>query len=325
MIRRLGPLLASLVTLGVLCGCAPDPDRPLDLQIRHVPLAPGAADAMTVGALTWRGGLAISQNGRPAFPDLRGMDVIDSGPRTDSFSAITKGRVWFEGEVRLDAKGALAGIGDVYRDEPDASNCAHMDLGEPQDLGWLDEDRVLITFDRGVVLGDLNCMNLAELGPVRPPDVVFHAVATAGPGEFYVAGAADGRIWRCGYGQEERTGCVLIRPAAPPRPADKGFELVSMDHMVGLKTLMTLWRRVRPDGGSDAIVATYDSGTTEGGGVTRVLAEFDRAQDIGQPEAITSQRRGKAYRLYMASNDSGPNPRRNLLIAFDWTPPGGEP
>ena len=104
-------VLLALVAVG--CG-APVADpadgaRPIDVEVRSVPLDWNDADASVVGRLRFRGGLLLSSDA-PRFAELSALMVTADGR---GFVSVTDQGYWIRGGLVHDGRGDLTGVADV--------------------------------------------------------------------------------------------------------------------------------------------------------------------------------------------------------------------
>ncbi len=101
---------ALLIGIAIACSLGPlaaVPRQTLQVETTAVTLHPGNPGLRRVGALVWRGGLALD-SGHAAFGGLSGLWIAPNG---DRLLAVGDKGVWFAAALRHDARGDLAGLG----------------------------------------------------------------------------------------------------------------------------------------------------------------------------------------------------------------------
>lgn len=330
--RGWGAALAALA----LAACAPSAaDAPIAEQWRAigVEVTPVALGAERVGALRFRGGVALRSSDE-AFGGLSGLEVLDDG----RFVAIGDGGDWFEGRLVLDQDGALTGVAEVrtamMRDE-NAQPFMNKETGDAEDLAQLSDGRFAVSFEQTqtIRIYDLNRdgpFGAAVAGPRLegverlPRNVGLEAITATGYNTLLVG--AEG-------GSSDRTPLWLApleaRAAVPPLtdyPLVRGFALTSLDRLPG-GGFVALERFYAPVIGARARITRFaDAALNQHGGVIEKeeLAVLAPPMPVDNFEGISAVRMPNGVtRIYIVSDDNYSPRQRTLLYAFDVVEGGG--
>lgn len=135
-------LLVGIVAAPALAGDT----APLTVTASPVALNPDDPNQTTIGALEYRGGIALSSED-PRFGGLSGLDVSADGAR---IVAISDRGFWFTARLEYDADGRLIGLS-----EPKITPLRGLDghrLGFPwtdaEDIARLDDGEYAVSFER---------------------------------------------------------------------------------------------------------------------------------------------------------------------------------
>lgn len=300
----------------------PVPDQWRVIDVEAAPLAFGAEQ---VGELRFRGGLVLSSE-FGWFGGLSGIEVLDD----NRFLAVSDRADWFEGQLILDAEGALVGVEDVrtapLRDE-NGRPFSTRESGDSEGLAQLPDGRFAVSFEQDprVLIYDMNRdgpFGAASRGPRfaeaerLPPNVGLEALATTEGGDFLAGaegGGASTPIWRV------HPGATTPTPPLAHYALSDAYSLTSFDRLPN-GDFVAIERFYAPVIGPRARITTFPaSALVQGATITpHRLAEIAGPLPVDNFEGVSAVRMPNGVtRLYIVSDDNMSELQRTLLLAFD--------
>jgi len=288
-----------------------------------VTATPVELGATQVGALRFRGGLALSAASEGGFGGWSDLEVLDDG----RVIAISDDGKWLSARIVLDASGALTGFTDtriaLMRDESGAP-FPDKDSADAEDLAQLPDGRFAVTFEQThqIRIYDFNRdgpFGAATRGPALagarelPPNSSLEALAVSSDGAL-ITGAEDaGHLWRVRLGQASTPSPVARYPL------DTGFALTSLDRLPN-GDFVALERFFAAPIGSQARITTIRAQDIDANRIVEKteLAFLQYGLTLDNFEGVAAARRADGgVRLYILSDDNFSARQRTLLYAFD--------
>lgn len=313
-----------LFGFAALAGCTrSDAQAPITEQwgAIEVSTAPVALGAERVGALRFRGGLALTSTD-PSFGGLSGAEMLDG----ERLLAITDTGEWFSARLVLDESGALIGVAEprmaLMRDEHGEPFAK--DNGDSEGLAQLADGRFAVAFEQTqtIRLYDLNRdgpFGAAIPGPrLRDverlaPNEGLEAIVADAEGAL-VVGSEPGGLWRVSLDAREPEPPIAIYRVEP------GFMLTSLDRLPD-GDFVALERFYAPVVGAQAritMVSAESLGSRNAQARVRELALLGSPLTLDNFEAIAVARAPDGgVRLYIVSDDNFSSRFRTLIYAFD--------
>jgi len=320
-------LVCALAAL-LLTSCSPTAiDAPEQWRAVEVVATPVQFGAETVGALRFRGGLALSSPD-DAFGGLSGLEVLEDG----LLFAVSDNGDWFEAQLLFDDAGALVGIANVrtaYMRDESGALFADKQHGDSEGLAQLPDGRMAVSFEQTQTIRIYDMNRDGPFGAARPGPVLAEVRRLPeNIGLEAITATADGALLIGAEGGERATTPLWIAPLdghgpAPPRigyPLSGGFSLTALDRtpdggfialerfyapVVGPRARITYF----PPESLDATTAVLPN--------VRELARLDRPLALDNFEGIAAVRVGDVTRIYIVSDDNFSARQRTLLLAFD--------
>lgn len=296
--------------------------RPAPFQVIAKPLAldPGDPRRVTVGELTWAGGLDLVAQGTSSFGGLSGLDVESDG----RFMSQTDEGDLVRGRIVLDAQGRLAAVAQptIQRMVDEAGRALQSKAeADAEDITALPDGGYAISFEQEHRVlryppGGGPGVRLAIPPDMarRDKDLGLEALAYK-DGALY-EGAEDGEIWRCRIApMGTPSACASVMPTSP----FPGFKLTGLD--AAGAGFVAVYRSVGLLTGWRATIAYLAPATPDGRApwTVRRLAVLERplARDNMEGISAVPNPRG-GWRLYLVSDNNFASFQRTLLLAFDW-------
>ena len=319
--------------LMALAGCPPVTDLVAGRQaiaIRAEPVALSAQnpDALQLGALRYRGGLALSAD-HPAFGGLSGLAI---GPDGRRLSAVTDKGNWVTARLRDDAAGRLAGVDAAQLGplgEPRTGPIGDARGRDAEALALHSDGRTLVAFEgehRILTYPAAHKPSLAGPATRLPtPDLLARAPANGGPEAL--AALADGRLVmlverlktqnaRVGF-LRNRAGWHRVRyPLDPDYAPTDAAQLPGGD-------LLVLARRFDPIGGFQARLRRIPAARLAPGAMLDgpVIAHFRKPFLVDNFEGLAVRAGPDGTPLvYIISDDNFRALQRTLLLVFALEP-----
>jgi hypothetical protein len=311
----LWPVRALAGAVAALLAACSGPEA-VRVSAAPVALEPGRPAVRMVGELAFAGGWVLEAKGVRRFGGLSDLEWLSPG----RFELITDRGDAVELSLPADGAGRPDGDGRARIWPLAAARCG----GGPgrkdaEDLAAAPGLR-LVSFERDhrIVEAD-RCGPRLPFPPLSPElnhgiEALAFEEGEPGPSR-YVAGAEDGRLWRCGMRPGE--GCELVYAGGPPDGRGR-WALRSLDGLAGRGALVGVWRQWT--GRHGRVAVTLFEPDARGGLALRTLAVLDERYSIDNFEGISAEPRpGGGWRFWLVSDDNFSARQRTLLMAFDWS------
>ncbi|MDX2233020.1 MAG: esterase-like activity of phytase family protein [Hyphomonadaceae bacterium] len=311
-------------------GPAPQDWQAVRLAVRATPLAPDAPDLAAVGALTFRGGLALSSDDA-RFGGLSGLYVAEDG----NLLAVTDQGDWFAARIVLDAQGALKGLVDGRMSAlrgPDGAPLTDKALADAEGLARLPDGRFAVTFER------IHAVRLYDLDGLGPTAAPVGAVALDGTDaltandSLEAVAAFDDRLLIGAEGVDRPRAPFWLAPLADPAPAAPAgrtetsarYGLVALDRLPD-GDFLAMERFFAPLIGPRIAIVRVSAARlleTPAQWTRETVAELNPPVALDNFEGLAVTR-GPAggVRIYIVSDDNFSRTQRTLLYAFDLDDP----
>lgn len=296
------------------------------LSVRAVPLSPSVPELTTVGALRYRGGLAISSDDK-GFGGLSGLYVDDDG----RLLAVSDEGWWFAARLVLDSSGSLVGLVDgrlARMRGADAKPLPDKEHADAEDVTRMADGRFAVSFER---TNDVHIYDLAGKGPLAAPDKILALAGTSG------LDGNDSLEAMSAFGDKLLIGCECMHThggpfwiaspdaAAPTPPAGRthvndGYGLVALDQLPD-GDFLAMERFYAPLIGPRIFIRRV---TQAGLSALPARWEGETVADLNPPVALdnfeglaVTHHGSDPVRVYIISDDNFSRSQRTLLYAFD--------
>jgi hypothetical protein len=322
-LRRLAAVWAALsLTACATALSAPQPDlagmdgwtyAPAELKAVGLGL-PGAVLAPGVH---FAGGVEIVAGLGSPLHGLSDLKLTGDG----GFVAVSDAGDLVRGELRLDARGRLIGVDRLATRRltlEDGGPIIDKVDGDAEGLALTRSGDLLISFERRHRIWNYGPLSaLKTPTPAASPDAVFpdneglEGLAAALPGarqDGWRAAGETGGVWDC-----TSAGCRLVasQPTEAPQGAD--YRNTGLDRDPSGDGWFMVQRRYSPPFDMRGRLRRLSSDGTPG----PVLIELKLPGTTDNFEGVAAERRGRATRLYLLSDDNANPAQRTLLLAFD--------
>ncbi|OGN51848.1 MAG: Tat pathway signal protein [Caulobacterales bacterium RIFCSPHIGHO2_01_FULL_67_30] len=322
-LRRLAAVWAALsLTACATALSAPQPDlagmdgwtyAPAQLK----PVGLGLPGAVLAPGVHFAGGVEIVAGLGSPLHGLSDLKLTGDG----GFVAVSDAGDLVRGELRLDARGRLIGVDRLATRRltlEDGGPIIDKVDGDAEGLALTRSGDLLISFERRHRIWNYGPLSaLKAPTQASSPDAVFpdneglEGLAAALPGDRqdgWRAAGETGGVWDC-----TSAGCRLVasQPTEAPQSAD--YRNTGLDRDPSGDGWFMVQRRYSPPFDMRGRLRRLSSDGTPG----PVLIELKLPGTTDNFEGVAAERRGRATRLYLLSDDNANPAQRTLLLAFD--------
>ena len=303
---------------------APIPEQWRAVAVQAVPVRFGDT---TLGRLRFRGGVELRSTDA-VFGGLSDIEVLDG----NRFISQSDDGEWFEGDLALDADGALTGVANVrtamMRDEQ-GHPFTNKRTADSEDIAQLPDGRIAVSFEQTqtIRIYDLNRdgpFGAATPGPRLagverlPPNSGLEAMAALENGTLVVGAEGGDRpttpIWLAPLNARDPV------PITAHFPLSGGFSLTSLDRMPN-GDLVAMERFYAPVIGVRARIVRIPASELHASDApmhVEQLAQLGPPHPVDNFEGVSAVRMPNGVtRLYIVSDNNFSARQRTYLFAFD--------
>lgn len=322
-LRRLAAVWAALsLTACATALSAPQPDlagmdgwtyAPAQLK----PVGLGLPGAVLAPGVHFAGGVEIVAGLGSPLHGLSDLKLTGDG----GFVAVSDAGDLVRGELRLDAQGRLVGVDRLASRRltlEDGRPITDKVDGDAEGLALTRSGDLLISFERHHRIWNYGPLSaLKAPTPAASPDAVFpdnegmEGLAAALPGdraEGWRAAGETGGVWDC-----TSAGCSLVVPQPTEAPGGGDYRNTGLDRDPDGEGWFMVQRSYSPPFDMRGRLRRLSPDGTTG----PVLIELKLPGTTDNFEGVAAERRGRATRLYLLSDDNANPAQRTLLLAFD--------
>jgi hypothetical protein len=320
----------ALMSLALVYACAPSAaDAPIPEQWRAVLVqaTPVSFGDATLGHLRFRGGVEL-RSSDPVFGGLSGLEVLDS----NRFISQSDDGEWFEGDLVLDASGALTGVVNMrtamMRDEQ-GRPFPNKQAADSEDITQLPDGRIAVSFEQTQTIRIYDLNRDGPFGAAVPgPRLAGVEHLPLNSGLEAMTALADGTLVVGAEGGDQPTTPIWLAPVNAHDPApiaahfplSDGYSLTSLDRMPS-GDLVALERFYAPVIGARArIVRIPASEVHASDAPMRVeqLAQLGPPHPVDNFEGMSAVRMPNGVtRIYIVSDNNFSARQHTYLFAFD--------
>jgi hypothetical protein len=323
-------ICVAMASLALICACAPSAaDAPIPEQWRAVDVQaiPVAFGDAALGRLRFRGGVELHSTD-PVFGGLSDIEVLDG----NRFISQSDDGEWFEGDLVLDASGALTGVANMrtamMRDE-EGRPFPDKRAADSEDIAQLPDGRIAVSFEQTQTIRIYDLNRDGPFGAAVPgPRLAGVERLPRNSGLEAMTVLANGTLVVGAEGGDEPTTPIWLAPLnahetvpiAAHFPLSDGYSLTSLDRMPN-GDLVALERFYAPVIGARArIVRIPASEVHASDAPMRVeqLAQLGPPHPVDNFEGVSAARMPNGVtRIYIVSDDNFSARQRTYLFAFD--------
>ncbi|MBI3439011.1 MAG: esterase-like activity of phytase family protein [Proteobacteria bacterium] len=320
----------AFLSAALLCACAqsaadaPIPEQWRAVAVQAIPVNFGDA---TLGQLRFRGGVELHSSD-PVFGGLSDIEVLPG----NRFISQSDDGEWFEGDLVLDADGALTGVANMrtamMRDEQ-GHPFANKEGADSEDIAQLPDGRIAVSFEQTQTIRIYDLNRDGPFGAATPgPRLVGVERLPLNSGLEAMTALEDGTLVVGAEGGDQPTTPIWLAPlnahspvpVAAHFPLSGGFSLTSLDRMPN-GDLVAMERFYAPVIGARArIVRVPVSELHASDAPMRVeqLAQLGPPHPVDNFEGVSAVRMPNGVtRLYIVSDDNFSRRQRTYIFAFD--------
>lgn len=320
----------ALMSLALLCACAPSAaDAPIPEQWRalDVQTTPVTFGDAALGRLRFRGGVEL-RSSDPVFGGLSDIEVLEG----NRFISQSDDGEWFEGDLVLDASGALTGVANVrtamMRDEQ-GRPFPNKHAADSEDVTQLPDGRIAVSFEQTQTIRIYDLNRDGPFGAAVPgPRLAGVDRLPPNSGLEAMTALTDGTLIVGAEGGDEPTAPIWLAPPnahepvpiAAHFPLSDGYSLTSLDRMPN-GDLVALERFYAPVIGARARIVRIPASDVHASDApmhVEQLAQLGPPHPVDNFEGVSAVRMPSGLvRIYIVSDDNFSARQRTYIFAFD--------